>query len=287
MRVFLNLRAGLDRIGAPYRLNNYRYVRNNPEDLVSLIGKPHLLTRFSAQTPILFGTSIYNHPIDDELLPARQLIRQVLVPSAWVQQMFSKVWPKLVSVWPVGIDTLRWAPSASKAKDVDVVVYDKIYRQRDDHQRMLIEPLMAELQRRGMVVEYLRYGSYAEPELLMLSRRARSMIYLSHHETQGIAVEQMMAAGVPVLAWDPGGEWQNLEYLLRGVRFGPVTSVPYWDDRCGVKFTNAADFVPAFVRFWEKVKSDSFNPRGMILDNKLTLEEAAEAYVELANKYRY
>jgi glycosyltransferase involved in cell wall biosynthesis len=287
MRVFLNLKAGLDRIGAPYRVNNYRHIRNNPEDLACLVGKPHLLERFLYQTPLLFGTSIYNHPVDDELLPNRHLIRQVLVPSQWVRNMFSKVWPDLVTVWPVGVDTERWTPSPSESKDVDVLVYDKIYRRRENYERELIEPLMAEFRRKGVVVEYLRYGSYVEWELLALSKRVRSMVYLSHHETQGIALEQMLSADVPVFAWDPGGEWQSLEYLLRGVRFGPVTSVPYWDGRCGVKFTSAADLAPAFADFWHGVKTNAFAPREMILDKRLTLEAAAEAYAELAAKYEY
>lgn len=287
MRVFLNLKAGLDRIGMPYRLNNYRYIRDNSEDLVCLLGKPYVLKRFLPHTPIMFGPAIYNHPIDDETLPNRHLIRRVLVPSVWVKKMFAKVWPDIVSVWPVGIDTDRWMPSPSRSKDVDVVIYDKIFRGREDYQRTLLDPLMSELRRRALVVERLRYGAYAESDLLTLARRARSMIYLSRYETQGIAVEQMMAAGVPVLAWDPGGEWQSLEYLLRGVRFGPVTSVPYWNDRCGVKFTNWEGFVPAFELFWKGVINDAFEPRSMIIENKLTLEGAAEAYAALADKYRY
>jgi hypothetical protein len=287
MRVFINLKTGLDRIGAPYRINNYRHLRNNPEDLACLVGKPHLLERFPQQTPLLFGTSIYNHPIDDELLPNRHLLRQVLVPSQWVKAMFSTVWPDLVTVWPVGIDTARWTPSPSEPKDVDILVYDKIYRHREENERELIEPLMAELRRYGLVVEYLRYGSYVEWELLALSKRVRSMAYLSHHETQGIAVEQMLSSGVPVFAWDPGGDWQNLEYLLRGVRFSPVTSVPYWDDRCGVKFAGAADLAPRFAYFWHGVKTNAFAPREMIIDNKLTLETAAEAYVGIVARYDY
>jgi hypothetical protein len=147
--------------------------------------------------------------------------------------------------------------------------------------------VIAELRRQGLVVEYLRYGSYVEWELLALSRRVRSMIYLSRHETQGIALEQMLASGVPVFAWDPGGDWQSLEYLLRGVRFGPVTSVPYWDRRCGVKFTGASDLAPAFAEFWRGVKTNAFAPREMILDNKLTLEASAEAYVDLVSQYEY
>jgi len=287
MRVFLNLKAGLDRLGVPYRVNNYRHVRFNPEELVCLVGKPHLLEKFPKQAPLLFGTSIYNHPIDDEFLPKRHLVRQVLVPSQWVKQMFSKVWPDLVTVWPVGIDTARWAPSPAASKDVDVLVYDKIYRDREDHEETLIKPVVDELRRRGLIVEYLRYGSYVEWELLALSRRVKAMIYLSSHETQGIAVEQMMASGVPIFAWDPGGDWQTLEYLLRGVRFAPVTSVPYWDERCGVKFTGAEDLAPAFDDFWRGVQTGRFAPREMIVDNDLTLEAAAQAYVDIVAKYDY
>ena len=40
MRVFLNLRAGLDRLGATYRVNDYRHIRGNPSELACVIGKP-------------------------------------------------------------------------------------------------------------------------------------------------------------------------------------------------------------------------------------------------------
>jgi glycosyltransferase involved in cell wall biosynthesis len=285
MRVFLSLMAGLDRIGVRYRVNDYRHMLANRDELACLIGKPHILKQFDPHTPLLFGSSIYNHPIDDETLPSRHNVRQVLVPSAWVQRMFSEVWPGLVTVWPIGIDVERWSPAPSAGKDIDVLVYDKIIRDREDAQGTLIEPLFDELRRRGLVVEHLRYGSYLEDDFHALSQRARGMIYLSRHETQGIAVEQMLAADVPVLAWDPGGDWQTLEYLLRGVRFGPVTSVPYWDDRCGVKFTSTKDFAEALDHFWSGITANRFSPRQMILDNHLTLEESALAYVALAEKY--
>jgi hypothetical protein len=188
----------------------------------------------------------------------------------------------------VGIDTDRWAPSAGESrKTIDVVVYEKLFRERERHQVELVEPMMADLRRRGLSVYYLRYGSYRERELMALSQTTRSMIYLSPHETQGIAVEQMLSANVPVMAWDPGGDWQSLEYLLRGVRYRPVTTVPYWDERCGEKFTSAADFSDAFSRFWRGVETEAFAPRQMILDKGLTLEAAAQAYVALADRYTY
>jgi hypothetical protein len=51
-------------------------------------------------------------------------------------------------VWPVGIDTERWQPDPAVPKTVDVLIYDKIFWQRDHHERTLLEPLLAELRRR-------------------------------------------------------------------------------------------------------------------------------------------
>lgn len=281
MRAFLNLVDGLDRLGVAYRINDYRRLRRDHDQLACVFGKPHILAKIPQHTPILFGTSIYSHPNDNPGLPRERDIRRVLVPSPWVRRMFEAVWPGLVSVWPVGIDVELWAPEPSVPKDVDILIYDKIVWERDRYQRELIGPLAAELNRRKLRVETLRYGDYREEELLALSKRTRAMIYLSRHETQGIAAQQMLAADIPIFAWDEGGFWQDPKYYPHEVRFEPVTSVPYWDGRCGVKFRGGADMESAFDVFWRGVESGIFHPRGMILEN-LTLEKCASAYVALA-----
>jgi glycosyltransferase involved in cell wall biosynthesis len=283
-RAFLNLVAGLDRLGTSYRINDYRHLAAHPGELACVFGKPHVLEKIPGKTPLLFGTSIYSHPNDDPKLPERRLIRQVLVPSPWVQRMFAEVWPDIVSVWPAGIDTERWAPGPDAAKDVDVLIYDKIFWQRAHYEETLIGPLRQELGRRGLRVETLRYGSYRESDLLAFSRRARSMVYLSRHETQGIAAQQMLSSGVPLFAWDKGGLWQDPKYAPHQVRFGPVTSVPFWDDRCGVKFRGGEDLAESFDRFWLGIEGRAFAPRQMIL-KEFTLEKRSQAYVELAEKY--
>jgi hypothetical protein len=283
-RVFLNLCAGLDRLGVPYRRNDFAHIRANPGELACVIGKPQVLDRIPQPTPILFGTSIYSHPNDDPDLVKRRPIRQVLVPSPWVRDMFAEVWPGCVTVWPVGIDTVRWDIDRTSARDIDVLIYDKIYWQRAHLEETLIEPLRGELQRRGLRVEVLRYGLYREEQLLALSRRVRSMVYLSRHETQGIAAQQMLASGVPLFVWDKGGLWQDPKYAPHQVRFGPVSSMPYWDDRCGVKFSGDGDLHAAFETFWSGVETGRFAPRRMIVE-KLTLEGQARAYQELVAKY--
>ena len=54
MRVFLNLRAGLDRIKVPYRVNDYKFAAGNTSEVVGIIGKPHLLKKVEWQNPHTF-----------------------------------------------------------------------------------------------------------------------------------------------------------------------------------------------------------------------------------------
>ena len=60
--------------------------------------------------------------------------------------------------------------------------------------------------------------------------------------------------------------------------------MPYWDDRCGVKFSDASDLAAAFEIFWQGVEAGTFAPREMIVQ-KLGLEDRARAYLKLAGKY--
>src|SRR5262245_29794506 len=69
MRAFLNLVEGLDRIGASYRINDYRHIARRSDELACVFGKPQVLARIPEATPILFGTSIYSHPNDHPALP--------------------------------------------------------------------------------------------------------------------------------------------------------------------------------------------------------------------------
>jgi hypothetical protein len=57
-----------------------------------------------------------------------------------------------------------------------------------------------------------------------------------------------------------------------------VTSVPYWDERCGHRFESAKDFTVSWDLFWENVNAGRYSPRDYILEN-LTLEKCAQLYL--------
>ena len=107
------------------------------------------------------------------------------------------------------------------------------------------------------------------------------MIFLCQNESQGIAYQQALSCGVPVFAWDPGGSWKDPDYFPHKVRYEPVSSVPYWDDRCGIKFVDIVTFKAEWQKFWAQSEAGGFKPREYVLDC-LTLERQARQYYEIA-----
>ncbi|MEW6149199.1 MAG: glycosyltransferase family 1 protein [Pseudomonadota bacterium] len=280
LRVFLNLCAGLDRLGIRYRVNDYGHVARHPEELACIIGRTFLLDKFAWKNPILLGVAAHNHPLDDPDLFRRLPVKKVVVPGRWYVDMYRPYWPE-TEAWPVGIDTDFWAPSESSQKTIDVLIYDKVYWDRERYVPALIEPLRARLLKEGRSFTELRYGSYKEADYRAALARSRAMIFLCQSESQGIAYQQALSCGVPVFAWDPGGPWRDPDYYPHRVRFEPVSSVPYWDERCGAKFTDITGFEAGWDNFWAGCAAGTFDPRGYILDN-LTLEQRALQYYEIA-----
>ncbi len=264
-----------------YRVNDYRHARRNPDELVCIVGKPFLLDRVPWENPILFGAAVFSHPVDDPQLRQRLPVRRVLVPGSWMRAMWQPTWGDAVEAWPVGIDTGTWTPAINSKKSVDVLLYDKVRWEHGWHSAELLDPIRERLRSEKRSFEEIRYGHYREEDFQAALGRCRAMIFICEHETQGIAYQQALSCGLPLLAWDRGGFWQDPAYFPARVNFAPVTSVPYWDARCGMKFRNLAEFHDAWGAFWRLSSGAHFDPRSYILEN-LTLEDCAARYVEIA-----
>ena len=277
--VFLNLLQGMRQLGVPMRINDYRFAKRNPSSLACIIGKPNVLGKMAWRNPILFGSATTSHPIDDPDLFDRLPVRKALVPGPWSKEMFQSLWGDRVDVWPVGIDTDLWRPSANKT--VDVLIYDKVRWEHDWYESELLQPIRDRLKQGGYSFSEIRYGFYRPQELEMRLAESRAMIFLCEHETQGLAYQQALSCNVPVFAWDRGGPWQDPTYYPHRVVFESVSSVPYWDSRCGLTFKDTAQFQARWGEFWEGVRGNAFTPRDYVLEN-LTLRHCAQTYLDIA-----
>lgn len=279
-RVFLNLCAGLDSMGVSYRVNNYRYIKRHPGEVACVVGKAPVLDKIKWKNPILFGTAVFAHPSDDPNLLKRLPVRKVLVPGEWMRKMWEPYYGDKVIAWPVGIDAILWESAPPGNRDIDILLYDKVRWEHDRYEKELICPVLRRLEKYNLKVKIIRYGFYREENFHALLNRSKAMIFLCEHESQGIAYQQALSSGVPVMAWDRGGYWRDPAYFPHKVRFSPVCSVPYWDERCGVRFKDINEFSAGFKEFFDKAKSNLFAPRNYILEN-LTLEKCARRYLEI------
>jgi glycosyltransferase involved in cell wall biosynthesis len=258
-------------------VNDYAYARKNPSALACIIGGPFVLDVMEWKNPILFGPATYSHPVDDPRLLDRRRIRRILVFGPWMEEMCRPYWGGIVQGWPVGIDTDLWQPSV-QPKTYDVLLYDKVRWRHEYYVSSLISPIRATLRRQGRSFLEIRYGHYLEEEFRSALAKCRSMVFLCEHETQGIAYQQALACAVPIFAWDRGGPWQDPSYYPDKVVFQPVSSVPYWDERCGMKFQDFSGFERSWPEFWACAQRRAYSPRDYILEN-LTLEKCAQSYI--------
>ncbi|WP_442590248.1 hypothetical protein ACSBL2_03290 [Pedobacter sp. AW31-3R] len=284
MQIALSLMQGLDRLGIPYRFNDFNYIDQHPEEIACIIGKPQVFFGRSWKNPVIFGAGIYSHPIVcPDLFEKYPQVKRFLVPGEWMKDMCRPYYGDRVLVWPAGIDTQLWHTNLSDCREFDFLIYDKRGWTDLVTEENFINPIVRVLEEKGLSYQFIRYGSYTQAELKTRLGNSRAVIFLCTHETQGQAYQQILSTNTPILAWDRGGFWQDPAYYPHQVQYGPVSSVPYWDDRCGCKFSGLEDFPLQLATFLGRFKE--FSPRQYILEN-LTLEKSAAMYLDIVVSVR-
>lgn len=281
MMVALELMRGLDKLNIPYRFNDYTYAAKHPDELIGVIGKTFLLSEKKFKNPILFGASVFSHPLEaPDLLKEHPNIKKILVPGEWMKKMFEPYYGNLIESWPVGIDTGKWNPAIKQQPVYDFLIYDKIRWNHNEVEEKLIRPVRHTLEGKQLSYTSIVYGQYTHDELLDKVGKSKAVIFLCEHETQGLAYQQILATNTPVLAYDLQEYWVDPAFYPHRVKFGPVSSVPYWDERCGMKFNSAIAFDEVLDQFMSNLNQGNFSPRAYILEN-LSLESCAMAYQQL------
>ena len=278
-KVAINLCKGLTKLGREYVMN-IPFSEIAEDETIGVLGQgPHCLAGYHRRNAIVAGPAVITHPSEWPDLCEVQPISHYLQPSEWANNIFVPYYKDRCTIWPVGIDTEAWLPDARTSKPVDFLVYDKIMWDYERVSVELKESLLAQLGKRGLSYELIRYGSYQPEHYRKALGRVRAMIFLCEHESQGIAYQECLASDVPILAWDQGW-WLDPSWTKKDGPPVPATSVPYWDERCGVKFRGIEEFPVQLDVFLDRLKHRQFAPRSYILEH-LTLEQCAARYAAL------
>jgi hypothetical protein len=278
-KVVVNLLKGLDALGVPYMVNaaldatSELWIHDDPVALKAAAKLP-------PSTSIIAGPNVYTLPTE---LPSEVDVNRMLWlhPAAWVQEFWHAFGGSHIpsAVWPVGIDTAEFAPTPDQ-KNL-VLVYNK---DRAEEEVTMVTSLLREL---GEQYQVITYGSYSETEYQGLLAQAKAIIWVGRSESQGIGLLEALAMNVPMLVWGvtrfgywvgPGRERFSLEQLA----FTPVSTAPYFDDRCGVIVTEFDDLSDTLPIFLEGLAH--YTPRAYI-ESELSLTHAAEAFLRFYTEH--
>jgi glycosyltransferase involved in cell wall biosynthesis len=148
----------------------------------------------------------------------------------------------------------------------------------------MVQPMRAMLAARNLKSEMIRYGRYRPDDLVAALSRARAVLFLCEHETQGLAYQQAMAAGLPILAWDPGIWLDPWRFRYKDCSVVPAQTVPFFDERCGLTFKALGDFEARLDEFRTRLDAGTYNPRAYV-EETLTLERCAQNYLDLLERF--
>ena len=166
---------------------------------------------------------------------------------------------------PFPVDVTLFCPKGLKENsDLQCFIYFK------GRQRGLLSVIENALEEKNITYKTIIYGKYKEEEYIELLNQVQFGIWIGSHESQGFALEESLSMNVPLLVFDVkslndeiNGEG-NRSYMEYSHYNLYATSCPYWDKRCGIRFTHISEFEESL----ETMKStySTFRPRQYILE---------------------
>lgn len=276
---FTNLCRGLESVGVEVRVNDFAHARRNPRMPIGISGFPGVFEKVILPNPAVFGPG-YVPPADRiDAVTGKCNIAIFTQPSEWPcaalrPALGDRIQPLFV---PIILD--RWPDVSGAPKTHDVLIYDKIRWHRAEMVPRLLGRMQDALDQRGLTSITLRYGEHPLADFRKALSQARAMVFLCEHETQGLAYQEAMASGLPVLAWDEGHLVDPNEIACNPPGL-VVSSVPYFDERCGLVFTEA-DMESRLDQFWEG--RSRFRPRSFVQD-VLSPQRCARIYLALLDR---
>ena len=265
-KVVDNLILGLKKMGYPYVINKdlnsckRLWIHDDIEALKRL-------KDVRKDIAVIIGPNLFVNPenIPKNLDLSRTVYVQpsLMVKNVWENRKYDK---SKIQVWPVGIDTEKYSPS-NKDKDL-VLVYFKNRKKEE------LEFIENSLKSRNINYKTIIYGSYNNEDYLNLLKATKYVIWLGGYESQGIALEEALSCNIPMLVLDKKYE--------KGILDENSTSIPYFDDRCGIVLKDIANMDKSLDIMEKEYRK--FSPRDFILEN-LDAEKQARKFLDLYEKY--
>ena len=256
-KVIQNLIRSLEDTNTPFSINEEKYDNN-----LFLHWDPHHIQIYQSlknKDKLLVGPQVWPFSLDINQLTE---YGKVIVPSQWVSDLFVNHFGIRTLIWPVAI----YAPEIEDNIKTDCLIY---YKNRSEDNLLKVTEFF---DKKGITYTGLQYGNYTQEEFRESLSEVKYCVIIDNTESQGIAIQEMMAVNKPLFVWDQT-VWDHMgqEYAV------PATSVPYWSDECGERITYFDQFEEQFAIFQSKL--NDYTPKDFV-DRELSPEATVKILLD-------
>ena len=160
---------------------------------------------------------------------------------------------------PFGVDTNNFKSSNDNKKNIFLY-----YKDRNPEELGLIKKYLEKKNIKYKIFNYKQ--KYKENEYLGYLKTCKYGIWLGRHESQGFALQEALSCNVPLLVWNVKlrkQEWSSRE-VYKNIK-SEVSTIPYWDKRCGEFFYEYNELDNKFNIFIQNL--NTYEPRNFIIEN--------------------
>jgi len=263
-KVVDNLIKSLDQEKIDYAINEEKYEHNF---LIQYDATAHEKHSKIEQDTTIIGPQVWLFDGYGQFLIENQnYYKKIIAPSQWVKDKFINKFSlpeNKVAVWPVGIEEFNNV----REPNYDCLIY---FKRRDQSELDAVKKFLVT---NGFSYRMVEYGTYGEDGFKQLVNSAKFCFLINGTESQGIAVQEIMSMGVPIIAWDVK-EWLDQGEAYRV----PATSIPFWDERCGEKFYVVDEMGKTFNKFYARI--NDYNPKEYVKE-KLSFESSVKTLLDI------
>ena len=263
-KVVDNLIKSLEQEKIDYAINEEKYEHNFLIQYDAIAHEKH--SKIEQETTIIGPQVWLFDGYGQFLIENQNYYKKLIAPSQWVKDKFINKFDlpeNKVAVWPVGIEEF----DNIREPSYDCLIY---FKRRNESELSAVKKFLVD---RGLSYRMVEYGGYDEVGFRNLVNQAKFCFLINGTESQGIAVQEIMSMGVPILAWD------IKEWLDQGEAYRvPATSVPYWDERCGEKFYNVDKLEETFDNFYATI--NDYDPKAYVKEN-LSFESSVKTLLDI------
>ena len=192
-KVVDNLIKSLNQEKIEYAINEEKYEHNFLVQYDAIAHEKH--SKIEQDTTIIGPQVWLFDGYGQFLIENQNYYKKIIAPSQWVKDKFINKFnlpENKISVWPVGIETFN------NERDItyDCLIYFKRREQKE------LDAVKQFLDSKNLTYKMVQYGEYGEEAFKMVVNEAKFCFLINGTESQGIAVQEIMSMGVPIIAWD-------------------------------------------------------------------------------------